>query len=482
MTKLFPPFFALLLVIGSLTFGLRSSLAAGSVSVTAWTCPEDIDQASDDPMTFSDGCPVEATDLTFALTSGEITRRRVTAEGKPASWPSVTGKLTIELEKPENENAALVCALDGADPNLIEVKNASAELDLTTGTSLDCQWYRLPAKMGSPVASPSIPPVKTAISTSLPSLTPSNTPTRIPSPIPTSTLTPTATATDIPTSVPTETATSMTVPSRTATSTSSAIQTPTLPPTETLTQTSITIKVPTLTSTTEPTATASTASANTPTLPPTATPQPTTTTPPTATPYPTATEVPTQLPTATATKEPGPKALSTQIAVVIAANEPNYHLDLHQMTYELGDEFLVYPDPDGPQEGQFAVKNFVLVATFINPPRDDDGIWDYGILFGPTTIGDNYRFTVFSTGGWLLFRGSEIDRQGDVEGLLVDFRERNTLKFIVSGDRAILYLNDELVASVRLDDREDAGQLWLVTTNKDSNEIAFLDLDVWSIP
>ena len=163
MTRLIAPAIALLLVIGSLSLNQSSVLAAGSVSITAWTCPEDIDPASENPTTFSASCSAEAADMTFALTSGEITRRRITAPGKPASWPSVSGKLKIVLEKPENESAALFCALDGAAPVQIEVNAASADLDLTTGNSLDCNWYRLPAAVSSPVASPVIPKVKTAV-------------------------------------------------------------------------------------------------------------------------------------------------------------------------------------------------------------------------------------------------------------------------------------------------------------------------------
>lgn len=476
MSRLIVSALTVLMIIGAMSLDQRSAMAAGSVSVTAWTCPDDFDTAIDDVAVFTETCSIEAADLTFALTSGEITRRRVTAAGKPASWPSVSGKLTVTLEKPENENGALFCSLDGAEPAQVEVKNASAELDLTTGNSLDCQWYRLPSSPASPVASPSIPTVKTAIPSPIVTATSTNTPTQIPSPFPTSTRTPTQTATAIPTNVPTDTAT--------ATVTSSPTLTPTLRPTESPEPTD----TPSSTPTTEPTATPSAKPSATstptvpPTIPPSATPQPTSTTPPTATAFPTATEAPTQPPAATATKEPGPKALSTQIAAAIDGREPDYHLDLHQMTYEFADDLLVYPDPDGPQEGQFALTNFVLVATFINPPRDDDGVWDYGILFGPTTAGDNYRFTVTSTGEWILLRGTEIERQGEVEGLLADFRERNTLRFIVYEDRALLYLNDELVTTVRLDDRDQDGQLWLATTNKDSNEIAFLDLDVWSIP
>lgn len=174
--------------------------------------------------------------------------------------------------------------------------------------------------------------------------------------------------------------------------------------------------------------------------------------------------------------------MSTQAAKAIDGLESAYHLDLHQMTYRLGNDLVVYPDPDGPDDSQFAVRDCVVDVTFINPPKDDDGAWDYGILFGPTSDGGYYRMFVTSTGEWFLTLDAEIVRQGEIEGLQVDYRERNTLRFIVSGGRMILYLDNQLVASARLDQREPEGQLWLATSNKDSSDIAFLDLDVWSIP
>jgi hypothetical protein len=143
---------------------------------------------------------------------------------------------------------------------------------------------------------------------------------------------------------------------------------------------------------------------------------------------------------------------------------------------------MVYPDPEGAADAEFSVEDFVVNVTFVNPARDADGSWDYGILFGPTKDGDFYRVFTTSDGEWFLALGSKIIRQGKAEDLLVELRDKNTLRFVVSDDRGILFVNDRLTASFGLEAREDVRDLWLVTTNTDATDLAFLDLDVWSFP
>src|SRR5262245_50456786 len=81
-----------------------SASAAGSLSVVAWLCPAGTDPATDTaalPAT----CSQPAEGVTFALTAGGLTRRRVAGSGQPASWPAVAGAFTLSIDTPAGEPA-----------------------------------------------------------------------------------------------------------------------------------------------------------------------------------------------------------------------------------------------------------------------------------------------------------------------------------------------------------------------------------------
>jgi hypothetical protein len=216
---------------------------------------------------------------------------------------------------------------------------------------------------------------------------------------------------------------------------------------------------------------------------PTFTPSPTATTVPSATPMPTAppTATPTVTATPTATSRPDPRATATAIASAIALATPAYQLPIHALAYERGDQFKVYPDPKGEEDVGFTVADFDLVVTFVNPDPGPDGVWDYGILFGPNEDGSYDRVYVRSDGVWRVDRGGKTIREGEARRINLGEQESNTLRVIVAGGRGILFLNDRLAGSFELRDRAPTAQLWLATTNVDSErDITFLDLSIWS--
>src|SRR5262245_30636039 len=86
--------------------------AAGSVSVVAWICPAGTDPATD-AAALPTACAQPADGVTFALTAGGLTRRRVAGGGQAASWPAVAGPFTLAIDTPPGEPAVAICDQNG---------------------------------------------------------------------------------------------------------------------------------------------------------------------------------------------------------------------------------------------------------------------------------------------------------------------------------------------------------------------------------
>jgi hypothetical protein len=375
-----------MVVLGILAVPAPPVRAAGTVAVSAWICPEDIDATGEDPAAFDAACAAEATGLTFSLSTGVISRKPVSQPERPISWPAVSGRFTITVEPPHPEPIAVFCTVGSEPAKRIDVTDGTITGELPADADWDCRWYFLP---DSESATPQPPPTMTTVP-----------------------VTATATATPAP----------------------SATQVPTASPT--------------------------------------ATP------PATSTPLPTAT--PTAAPTATA--RPDPRATATAIAAAIADVPPTYQLPLHVLTYARGDRFKVYPDPGDTGSVGFAVEDFVLDVTFINPDAGPDGIWDYGLMFGPTDQDEEYYLSVRSDGRWFLNLGTRTLREAETSRLRLGDGENNTLRLIVADGRGIFVINGRYAGSFAVEETA-SRQVWLATTNIDAeDDQAFLDLSIWSFP
>ena len=214
-------------------------------------------------------------------------------------------------------------------------------------------------------------------------------------------------------------------------------------------------------------------------IPPSVTPVPTAAAP-TETPVPaTNTPVPTVVePTATATQAAA-LATATAAQALFAAGEPDISMPWpHGLQYQLGDRFMVYPEPGSGSE--WVVEDFVAEAVFVNPSDDRGGTWDYGFLFGPAGTREDYRLYVDADRRWVLERGSTTVQSGPLDGLNLGAGESNTLRLIVSQGTALLYANAAFVATLDVSAANDGGTLWLITSVQ-GERIVFNRADVWHL-
>jgi pimeloyl-ACP methyl ester carboxylesterase len=133
--------------------------AANAISVAAWTCPPGTDPAAD-AATLAAACVEPAEGITFALTSGDLTRRRVAVSGQPATWPAVAGPFVLAIDSPPGEPAAVACDQSGT-PVRYDAPGGVVSGELPAGASLTCQWYRLPAASTEPTPAPAETPATT---------------------------------------------------------------------------------------------------------------------------------------------------------------------------------------------------------------------------------------------------------------------------------------------------------------------------------
>jgi pimeloyl-ACP methyl ester carboxylesterase len=137
--------------------------AANTISVVAWTCPPGTDPATTTTAVAA-ACATPVDGVTFALTAGNLTRRRVAGGGQAATWPAVAGPFQLAIDSPPGEPAIVVCDQNGAITRY-DATGGVVNGELAAGASLTCQWYRLAA--GAPVETP------VATATAVPVTTPS---------------------------------------------------------------------------------------------------------------------------------------------------------------------------------------------------------------------------------------------------------------------------------------------------------------------
>lgn len=143
-------------------------MAAGTVSVAAWLCPPATNPAAD-TAALPTTCTQPADGVTFALTAGGLTRRRVASSGQAASWPAVAGPFTLAIATPAGEPAIVVCDQNGTTTRY-DAPAGVVKGELAANGSLTCRWYRL----GSASPTPTVAP--TAAPTTAPTAAPTQTP------------------------------------------------------------------------------------------------------------------------------------------------------------------------------------------------------------------------------------------------------------------------------------------------------------------
>ncbi len=141
----------------------REAAAASSVSVSAWNCPEGLLTQDLDKTGLLAACTDASVGTTFALSTGGLTRRRVTAADKPAVWPAVAGDFQISIDEPSGEPAVVACDQNGA-VTLFDAQTGQISGTLADGDTLACDWFRLSgsAAASEPTPEPSPDPTESA--------------------------------------------------------------------------------------------------------------------------------------------------------------------------------------------------------------------------------------------------------------------------------------------------------------------------------
>ena len=136
--------------------------AASSVSVSAWICPDGLSTQSLDKAGLLAACSEASVGTTFALSTGGLTRRRVTAADKPAVWPAVAGDFQISIDDPGGEPAMVACNQNGA-ATLFDAQAGQISGALADGDTLICDWFRLSGVAAEPVTTqePTAAPTET---------------------------------------------------------------------------------------------------------------------------------------------------------------------------------------------------------------------------------------------------------------------------------------------------------------------------------
>jgi eukaryotic-like serine/threonine-protein kinase len=161
----------MVLLVTTFAVAVPRAAAAGTVTVTAWNCPDGT-AATADAATLKAACTVEAVGTTFALTAGGFTRGRATAAGKPASWTAVTGEIALKLDLQDGLQSVVFCQRDGGAAESFTVLDGQIYGDLGTTAALACDWFLLKAAVAptstattaplpSPTSTPAIPPTAT---------------------------------------------------------------------------------------------------------------------------------------------------------------------------------------------------------------------------------------------------------------------------------------------------------------------------------
>ena len=254
-----------------------------------------------------------------------------------------------------------------------------------------------------------------------------------------------------------------------------AMPTPTLPPTATRTPTSTPTPVPTATPiptfTPVPTATLTPTSNPTPTSTPTNTPTPM----PTATP----TAIPTPTPTPTATPTPKPTRTPTQTPTPMPTPEGTIVFGPVNGTIQLGPSEQV---ADAEYRARVQVADGVVQVRLHNSPYAHlSGIGVRATLVGawmlilgpPNQVGlGTYRFLLLGSGSDEVYVPSSF--------IDTSLTGSNLVRIVMEGKRGDLFINEQHVTTLDLSGWLYAGNVVLLSSGDEGQELQFKALTVWS--
>ncbi len=281
----------------------------------------------------------------------------------------------------------------------------------------------------------------------------------------------------------------------TKTPTSTATRTPTHTPSSTNTLS----PTPTATRTFTPSPTHTASVTYTPSLTPTATNTPLATNTATATLTPSST--PTSTPRPSNTPAPTTDTRATLLAMQTqptATPIENYNPQLVQNVPGT----LVF----GPQAGNFTyrddgfirsvasganTRDFIAEITFVNPYPTSEAVWDAGFLFRETATDSQLRLIIDSNLNYSLSNWQGGDNVTDIEsgkifGLNLEDGDTNQLMLVVVDGTGVLFINGNLVITLNISSRTEAGNVSfgtsLVQGNLSVGEIMrYRNFAVWSI-
>ena len=123
------------------------------------------------------------------------------------------------------------------------------------------------------------------------------------------------------------------------------------------------------------------------------------------------------------------------------------------------------------------VSNMVVDATFTNPYSSQVGEWDYGFIIRNTSPGNFDVVTVSSRGKWShwIRRNGDSDSDEYLGSGLVDLdlstRGSNSIKVVALDGRGWLFVNDEFVENLKLDESDNRGGVSVVTGATNGHEV-----------
>ena len=111
--------------------------------------------------------------------------------------------------------------------------------------------------------------------------------------------------------------------------------------------------------------------------------------------------------------------------------------------------------------------DFFATVTFVTPSNVVP--WDMAIGFRDSTVSEEYRLTIASTGQWQLLLGTSTSiASGVVTNLLTTPGQVNTIDLLVEGVNGAAALNGVDFAVLDLSASVNAGDVWIATANSAS--------------
>ena len=120
-----------------------------------------------------------------------------------------------------------------------------------------------------------------------------------------------------------------------------------------------------------------------------------------------------------------------------------------------------------PANAGVNMADFFATVTFVTPSNVVP--WDVTIGFRDSTVSDEYRLTIVSTGEWRLSLGTSAPiASGFVTNLLTTPGQVNTIDLLVEGVNGGAALNGVDFAAMNLSASMNAGDVWIATANSTS--------------